>query len=232
MPGRSVQGTEAASRRPEKPLKARIRNRLGSGTFRASSGVQPSRSAVRALHQARLWTRIHRRTLRPGGAPPSGHGGPATAGPEVVELQAERWPVRFQTFTERRPALDDDGEQERVRTGRIGPFWDGVAGRAPMPRAAATLGFEFVDADVARGTIDLAFAATEAFTNPAGNVLGAFVAAMLYDTLGPALLATLQPDQFQSTLDLNVHFLRPVRPGRLTGKGRVVHREGDIAFLE
>jgi len=101
-----------------------------------------------------------------------------------------------------------------------------------MPRAAATLGFEFVDADVARGTIDLAFTATEAFTNPAGNVLGAFVAAMLYDTLGPALLATLQPDQFQSTLDLNVHFLRPVRPGRLTGKGRVVHREGDIAFLE
>ncbi len=101
-----------------------------------------------------------------------------------------------------------------------------------MPRAAATLGFEFVDADVARGTIDLAFTATEAFTNPAGNVLGAFVAAMLYDTLGPALLATLQPDQFQSALDLNVHFLRPVRPGRLTGKGRVVHREDDIALLE
>jgi acyl-coenzyme A thioesterase PaaI-like protein len=59
-----------------------------------------------------------------------------------------------------------------------------------MPRAAATLGFEFINADAETGTIELAFAATEAFTNPAGNVLGAFVAAMLYDTVGPALLAT------------------------------------------
>jgi acyl-coenzyme A thioesterase PaaI-like protein len=29
-----------------------------------------------------------------------------------------------------------------------------------------------------------------------------------------------------------VSFLRPVRPGRLVGKGRVVHRGGDLAFLE
>ena len=40
-------------------------------------------------------------------------------------------------------------------------------------------------------------------------MLGAFVAAMLYDTVGPALLATLEPDQFQSTLQLSVSFLRP-----------------------
>jgi uncharacterized protein (TIGR00369 family) len=57
-------------------------------------------------------------------------------------------------------------------------------------------------------------------------VLGAFLAAMLFDTVGPALLATLEPDQFQSTLQLNVSFLRPVRPGRLVGEGRVVHRDG------
>ena len=119
-----------------------------------------------------------------------------------------------------------------VTTDRTGPFWDGVAGRAPMPRAAATLGLEFVDADVERGTIELAFNATEAFTNPTGNVLGAFIAAMLYDTVGPALIATLAPDQFQSTLDLNVRFLRPVRPGRLIGKGRIVHRDGDRVALE
>ena len=117
-------------------------------------------------------------------------------------------------------------------TTRSGPFWDGVEGRAPIPRAAATLGFEFIDADPEKGTIELAFAAKEDFTNPAGNVLGAFVAAMLYDTVGPALLATLEPDQFQSTAEMNVSFLRPVRPGRVIGKGRVVHRDGDMAFLE
>ena len=101
-----------------------------------------------------------------------------------------------------------------------------------MPRAAATLGLEFIHADIEKGTIELAFAATEDFTNPTGNVLGAFVAAMLYDTVGPALLATLEPHQFQSTLQINVNFLRPVRPGRVVGKGRIVHRDGDMALLE
>jgi uncharacterized protein (TIGR00369 family) len=117
-------------------------------------------------------------------------------------------------------------------SGRSGPFWDGVEGRAPIPPAAATLGFEFLHADVEAGTIEVAFTATQAFTNPAGNVLGAFVAAMLYDTVGPALLATLGPDQFQSTCQLAVSFLRPVRPGRVVGQGRIVHREEDLVFLE
>ena len=115
---------------------------------------------------------------------------------------------------------------------RSGPYWDAVEGRAPLPRAAATLGLEFLDADIEQGTIELAFSATEDFTTPTGNVLGAFVAATLYDTVGPALLATLDPDQFQSTVAFNVSFLRPVRPGRVVGKGRVVHRHGDLAFLE
>jgi uncharacterized protein (TIGR00369 family) len=108
---------------------------------------------------------------------------------------------------------------------RSGPFWDAVRGRAPLPRAAATLGLEFVHAEMESGTIELAFAATEDFTNPTGNVLGAFQAAMLYETVRPALLATLDPDQFQSTLELSVQFLRPLRPGRVVGKGRVVHRD-------
>jgi uncharacterized protein (TIGR00369 family) len=115
---------------------------------------------------------------------------------------------------------------------RSGPFWDAVAGRAPMPRAARTLGLEFIAADITAGTIELAFTATDDFINLAGNVLGAFLAAMLYDTAGPALLATLAPEEFQSTTGLSVSFLRPARPGRITGHGRVVHRDGDLAFLE
>jgi uncharacterized protein (TIGR00369 family) len=117
-------------------------------------------------------------------------------------------------------------------TERTGPFWDAVAGRAPVPRAAATLGFEFIDADPDNGTIEVAFQGTEDFTNPFGNVLGAFLAAMLYDTVGPALIATLAPDQFQSTTDLTVSFLRPARPGRIVGKGRVVRRDGNLVHLE
>ena len=50
--------------------------------------------------------------------------------------------------------------------------------------------------------------------------------------MGPALLATLEPGQFISTLDLKATFLRPAYPGRIVGTGRVIHRDGDIAFLE
>jgi uncharacterized protein (TIGR00369 family) len=59
-----------------------------------------------------------------------------------------------------------------------------------------------------------------------------FQAAMLWETVGAALLATLEPDQFQSTTQMTVNFMRPIRPGRIVGKGRVVHREGDLVFRE
>jgi uncharacterized protein (TIGR00369 family) len=101
-----------------------------------------------------------------------------------------------------------------------------------VPPAAATLGLEFIDADGDAGTVELAFEGTEDFTNPAGNVLGGFQAAMLWETVGAALLATLEPDQIQSTTQMTVNFMRPVRPERIVGKGRVVHREGDLVFRE
>jgi hypothetical protein len=49
---------------------------------------------------------------------------------------------------------------------RSGPFWDGVEGRAPLPRAAATLGLEVLEIDPDQGTIELAFAGKEDFTTP------------------------------------------------------------------
>jgi uncharacterized protein (TIGR00369 family) len=115
---------------------------------------------------------------------------------------------------------------------RSGPFWDAMAGRAPMPPAAATLGWELVEADTDAGTIEVAFRAGPDLINPVGNVQGGFLAAMLDDTLGPALVATLDEGQFAVTLELKVSFLRPAGVGLLVGRGRVVHRGGSIAFLE
>ncbi|SEK42490.1 PaaI family thioesterase [Nonomuraea pusilla] len=114
---------------------------------------------------------------------------------------------------------------------RRGPFWDVLAGRAAPPPAAQLLGWELVHVDPAQGAIEVAFQAGEQFLNPAGVVQGGFLAAMLDDTLGPALVATLREDQFAPTLDLHVQFLRPARPGRLTGRGRVVKRGKEICFL-
>jgi acyl-coenzyme A thioesterase PaaI-like protein len=68
---------------------------------------------------------------------------------------------------------------------RSGPFWDAAMGHAPMPRAAATLGLEFLDFD---------------------------------------------PET--ATVELKASFLRPGPAGPDFSRGRVVHRHGDLAFLE
>ena len=114
---------------------------------------------------------------------------------------------------------------------REGPFWDVMEGRAPRPPAAEVLGWELVSIDPDAGTIEVAFTATDQFLNPVGVIQGGFLAAMLDDTMGPALVATLGPGRFAPTADLHVQFLRPARPGRLTGRGRVVRRGKDVAFL-
>lgn len=114
---------------------------------------------------------------------------------------------------------------------REGPFWDVTEGRREPPPAAVTLGFRLVSIDPEAGTIEVAFDATERFLNPAGHVQGGFLAAMLDDTLGPALVATLPPGHWAPTIDLQAQFLTPARPGELRGRGRVVRRGRDIAFL-
>ena len=106
-------------------------------------------------------------------------------------------------------------------SGRSGPFWDAVEGRAPLPPAAATLGLELIAADVENGTIEVAFAATEAFTTPMGDILGGFLAAMLYDTVGPALARharagiSSSPPWTSRRASFGQRF-----PGRLVGRGR------------
>jgi uncharacterized protein (TIGR00369 family) len=114
---------------------------------------------------------------------------------------------------------------------RDGVFWDIVEGRAPKPSVAELLEWEVITVDPDAGTIESAFTATDRFLNPRGVVQGGVLAAMLDDTLGLALAATLGPGQFAPTSDLHVQFLRPALPGRLVGRGRIVRRGKLVAFL-
>jgi len=114
---------------------------------------------------------------------------------------------------------------------REGPFWDVMQGRKPAPPAAATLGFKLLDIDPDHGTIRVQFEGKPEFLNPMGNIQGGFLAAMLDDTLGPALVATLPKDHFAPTIELKVNFIRPATAGVLIGTARVVSRGGTIAFL-
>jgi uncharacterized protein (TIGR00369 family) len=93
------------------------------------------------------------------------------------------------------------------------------------------LGFRLLDIDPEVGTIEVGFQATDQFLNPAGTIQGGFLAAMLDDTLGPALVATLGRDEWAPTTDLHVQFLAPARPGPIVARGRVVKRGRQMAFL-
>jgi uncharacterized protein (TIGR00369 family) len=107
-------------------------------------------------------------------------------------------------------------------------FWKMVDGRLPRPPCADTLGLGFVEIDGERGAIETKFEAKPEFLNPAGNVQGGFLAAMLDDTMGTALSATLDLEQFAPTVNLNVQFHRPAKLGPLKGLGRVVMRGREI----
>jgi uncharacterized protein (TIGR00369 family) len=96
-------------------------------------------------------------------------------------------------------------------------FWKVVDGRLPPPACAKTLGIEIAAIDGERGTIEVNFEAKPEFLNPAGNVQGGFLAAMLDDTMGPALSATLDSGEFAPTVNLNVQFHRPAKAGPLNG---------------
>ncbi len=114
---------------------------------------------------------------------------------------------------------------------REGPFWDVMEGRADPPPAAVLLGWKLIEIDPDEGTIEVAFTAIDKFLNPAGTVQGGFLAAMLDDTLGPALVATLGDGEWAPTANLNVQFMKPAKPGELRGSARIVRRGRDVAYL-
>jgi uncharacterized protein (TIGR00369 family) len=110
-------------------------------------------------------------------------------------------------------------------------FWKMVDGRLPPPACAKTLGIEFAEIDGERGMVEVSFEARPEFLNPAGNVQGGFLAAMLDDTMGPALTATLESSEFAPTVSLNVQFHRPAKVGPLKGIGRVLLRGREVCQL-
>lgn len=110
-------------------------------------------------------------------------------------------------------------------------FFQIMDGRLPLPKCAETLGTRFTKVDTAAGTLEVEFEGREAFLNPAGNIQGGFLAAMLDDTMGPALVAMLDEGEFAPTLNLNVQFHRPGKAGKFTGNGRVVMRGRDVCHL-
>lgn len=102
----------------------------------------------------------------------------------------------------------------------------------PMPPIARLLGWKLLALDPLAGTIEVEFAAKSEFTNPSGFVQGGILAAMLDDTIGPAAFAMTGGKRLTTTIDLSLHYVRPVLPGVITAKAKVINLGAKIAFLE
>ncbi len=97
----------------------------------------------------------------------------------------------------------------------------------PMARA---LGAELRAADLATGTVELAFAPDPLFIQGTGVLQGGAVTAMLDFAMAFATLAQLPVGASCATVNLNTAFLRPAPQGRYIAVGEVERRGKQIAF--
>ena len=110
----------------------------------------------------------------------------------------------------------------------LGVFEKIVNGELPEAPITKLLGWNFLEFDDLQQVIKVEMQARPEFINPAGFIHGGMLAAMLDETLSPALAATLGPGEFAPTLEIKVNFISPAKVGRVLGTGRVVSRGRSI----
>jgi len=113
-----------------------------------------------------------------------------------------------------------------------GFFAKTVRGELSEAPIATLLGWKFLEFDAELQVIKVEMQARPEFVNPAGLIHGGMLAAMLDETLSPALAATLGPGEFAPTLEIKVSFVAPAKVGRIIGVGRIVSRGRSICFME
>jgi len=104
--------------------------------------------------------------------------------------------------------------------------------RFPRPPCADLLGWTLLDHDSAKGWAKLAFEGRPEFRNPAGFIQGGLLAAMLDDSMGPAVLLMSGGALYTATINLNVSYLAPAKPGRFIAEARVLQLGKTVAFIE
>lgn len=95
--------------------------------------------------------------------------------------------------------------------------------------AARLLGREVVEVDQVDGTAVLRYTARPEFLNRHGTVQGGFLSAMLDSATAMALYAVLPPEQTAVTLQLDVSFVKPAKPGTFSATSRLITRDQRIA---
>ena len=99
-------------------------------------------------------------------------------------------------------------------------------------QSSQTLGFQLIEMDVKAGTARVEFAGKLEFANPTGYIQGGFLSAMLDDVMGMMAMLKVAPKSFASTIDLHVHYLRPVRVGKIEVAARITNKGPSVMFAE
>jgi uncharacterized protein (TIGR00369 family) len=68
--------------------------------------------------------------------------------------------------------------------------------------------------------------------NPMGTLHGGVLCDLADAAMGMAFVSTLAAEESFTTLDLQIHFFRPVWQAKLRAEGRVVHRGRSVGYLE
>ncbi len=105
-----------------------------------------------------------------------------------------------------------------------------VSGEIPPPAIADLVGFSLTH--VEPGAVVIDFEAGPQHANPMGTLHGGVICTIADSAMGLAYASTLADDDTFSTVELKVNFLRPVRRGRLTARGRVVTAGRTLGLTE
>jgi len=100
------------------------------------------------------------------------------------------------------------------------------------PPATETIGFQVVRVDQARQEIEVTCVGRPEFCNPAGQVQGGFLMAMLDETMSVAGVVASGMTAFIPTLEMKTSFYRPAVPGQFRLIGRVAKWGRQICFME
>jgi uncharacterized protein (TIGR00369 family) len=103
-------------------------------------------------------------------------------------------------------------------------------GDTPPPPVATLLGMRFLSWGDGEAVFEMDAAPEHG--NPMGNVQGGILCALADAAMGLAFASTLEGDDSFTTLELKMNYLRGVREGTLTAKGRVITRGRTIGLTE
>jgi uncharacterized protein (TIGR00369 family) len=144
-------------------------------------------------------------------------------------MQGTAGNTRSRTFTWEDPAIGATAVREMSGL----EYLAGVGGgQLPLPPLLSTLGIRPVEVESGRAVFEVEPA--EYHYNPMGIVHGGVAAALCDTAVGCAIHSALPTGSGYSTLDLNLHFVRPMtrETGPVRCEGRTLHVGGRIATAE